>query len=166
MLSDSDSHTQTHRLLNHDSHRPFPTFVFEKLCRGCRNDTAHELFAPSAKPGQDAGPSVAYVGTFSSPLRDMLPTQVDLPPGNGRGIHLFRVDRTSGAMAPAGIHEMGTSPSCLVLNASGTRLYSANETDRVGENKEGPSAPCHRSSGRETDSRSTPLHPAALARPM
>ena len=28
----------------------------------------------------------------------MLPTQVDLPPGNGRGIHLFRVDRESGAM--------------------------------------------------------------------
>jgi 6-phosphogluconolactonase (cycloisomerase 2 family) len=32
---------------------------------------------------------------------------------------------------------MGTSPSCLVLNAAGTRLYSANETDRVGETKEG-----------------------------
>jgi 6-phosphogluconolactonase len=84
-----------------------------------------------------AGPMMAYVGTFSSPLRDVLPTQVDLPPGNGRGIHLFRVDRTSGAMAPTGIHEMGTSPSCLVLNASGTCLYSANETARVGENKEG-----------------------------
>ena len=38
-------------------------------------------------------PLFAYVGTFSSPLRDVLPTQVDLPPGNGRGIHLFRVDR-------------------------------------------------------------------------
>ena len=33
------------------------------------------------------GPLMAYVGTFSSPLRDTLPTQVDLPPGNGRGIH-------------------------------------------------------------------------------
>jgi 6-phosphogluconolactonase len=82
-------------------------------------------------------PLLAYVGTFSSPLRDVLPTQVDLPPGNGRGIHLFRVDRTSGAMTPAGIHEMGTSPSCLALNTDGTRLYSANETDRVGEHKEG-----------------------------
>ncbi len=40
-------------------------------------------------------------------------------------------------MTPAGVHEMGTSPSCLALNASGTRLYSANETDRVGEKKEG-----------------------------
>ncbi len=84
-----------------------------------------------------AGPLLAYVGTFSSPLRDVLPTQVDLPPGNGRGIHLFRVDRATGAMTPAGIHEMGTSPSCLALNRSGTRLYSANETDRVGDDKEG-----------------------------
>jgi 6-phosphogluconolactonase (cycloisomerase 2 family) len=80
---------------------------------------------------------MAYVGTFSSPLRDVLPTQVDLPPGNGRGIHLFEVNRTTGALAPAGVHEMGTSPSCLTLNASGTRLYSANETDRVGGDKEG-----------------------------
>ncbi len=83
------------------------------------------------------GPLMAYVGTFSSPLKDMLATQVDLPPGNGRGIHLFQVNRDTGEMTPAGIHLMGTSPSCLVLNAAGTRLYSANETDRVGENKEG-----------------------------
>ena len=84
-----------------------------------------------------AGPLVAYVGTFSSPLRDVLKTQVDLPPGNGRGIHVFQVDRATGAMTPAGAFETGTSPSCLALNASGTRLYSANETDRVGEDKEG-----------------------------
>ena len=32
---------------------------------------------------------------------------------------------------------MGTSPSCLAVNAAGTRLYSANETDRVGAGKEG-----------------------------
>ena len=82
---------------------------------------------------------LAYVGTFSSPLRDMLPTQVDLPPGNGRGIHLFQVNRTTGVMTPSGVYELGTSPSCLALNAAGTRLYSANETDRVavGDGKEG-----------------------------
>jgi len=80
---------------------------------------------------------MAYVGTFSSPLGDVLPTQVDLPPGNGRGIHLFQVDRATGAMTPAGIFEMGTSPSCLALNATGSRLYSANETDRVGDDKQG-----------------------------
>jgi 6-phosphogluconolactonase (cycloisomerase 2 family) len=80
---------------------------------------------------------MAYVGTFSSPLRDVLPTQVDLPPGNGRGIHLFQVNRATGAMLPSGVYEMGTSPSCLALNSAGTRLYSANETDRVGKSKEG-----------------------------
>jgi 6-phosphogluconolactonase (cycloisomerase 2 family) len=90
-----------------------------------------------AQSGKAARPLLAYVGTFSSPLRDVLPTQVDLPPGNGRGIHLFHVNRTTGEMTAAGIHEMDTSPSCLALNTSGTRLYSANETDRVGEHKEG-----------------------------
>src|SRR5207253_1962360 len=77
------------------------------------------------------------VGTVSSPLSDALPTPVGRPPGDGRGIHLVQVNRASGAMTAAGVHEMGTSPSCLALNASGTRLYFANETDRVGEHKEG-----------------------------
>ena len=85
----------------------------------------------------DPKPLMAYVGTFSSPLKDTLPTQVDLPPGNGRGIHLFRIDRNSGALEPAGIYEMGNSPSCLAVNFDGTRLYSANETDRVGNQKHG-----------------------------
>lgn len=82
-------------------------------------------------------PLIAYVGTYTSPLKNMRPTQVDLPPGNGRGIHLFQVDRTSGAMTPCGVHEMGTSPSCLAFNAGRTRLYSANETERTGENEAG-----------------------------
>lgn len=82
-------------------------------------------------------PLMAYVGTFSSPLGDVLPTQVDLPPGNGRGIHLFQVDRASGALSAAGVLEMGTSPSCLVIDSAGKHLYSANETDRVGDKKEG-----------------------------
>src|SRR2546430_246239 len=90
-----------------------------------------------AQSGAAAGPLLAYVGTFSSPLRDVLPTQVDLPPGNGRGIHLFRVNRTTGVMIPNGIYELETSPSCLALNPAGTRLYSVNETDRVGDGKEG-----------------------------
>ncbi|MGA2618144.1 MAG: lactonase family protein [Thermoguttaceae bacterium] len=90
-----------------------------------------------AQSNEARGPLMAYVGTFSSPLRDVLPTQVDLPPGNGRGIHLFQVNRASGALTPAGIQETGTSPSCLALNAAGTRLYSANETARAGKGKEG-----------------------------
>lgn len=90
-----------------------------------------------AEPEKTNKPLLAYVGTFSSPLRDTLPTQVDLPPGNGRGIHRFLVNRDTGALTPVGVYELGTSPSALVLNAEGNRLYSANETDRVGEKKEG-----------------------------
>jgi 6-phosphogluconolactonase len=90
-----------------------------------------------AQTNETCRPLLAYVGTFSSPLGDVLPTQVDLPPGNGRGIHLFQVNRTTGALTAAGAHAMGTSPSCLAVNVAGTRLYSANETDRVGKDKEG-----------------------------
>jgi 6-phosphogluconolactonase (cycloisomerase 2 family) len=97
------------------------------------------LFTNSHPVRGDANnrPLFAYVGTFSSPLRDVLPTQVDLPPGNGRGIHQFRVERATGALTPAGVYRSGTSPSHLVLNAAGTRLYSANETDRAGDDKQG-----------------------------
>jgi 6-phosphogluconolactonase (cycloisomerase 2 family) len=91
----------------------------------------------SARADDAKGRLIAYVGTFSSPLQDVLPTQVDLPPGNGRGIHLFDVNRTTGALTAIGLQEMGTSPSCLALNANGTRIYSANETDRVGDGNEG-----------------------------
>ena len=94
-----------------------------------------ELLAAEAV--EASRPLVAYVGTFSSPLRDVLPTQVDLPPGNGRGIHVFHVDRVTGAMTARSVLEMGTSPSCLAVNSTGTRLYSANETDRVGDAREG-----------------------------
>lgn len=90
-----------------------------------------------AESDESDRPLFAYVGTFSSPLKDMLPTQVDLPPGNGRGIHIFEVNRVTGALTPAGIFELGTSPSCLTLDASKNHLYSANETDRVGDDNEG-----------------------------
>jgi len=92
------------------------------------------LQCPAAYGGDEL---FAYVGTFSSPLKDTLPTQVDLPPGNGRGIHIFKVERATGALTKAGIHRSGTSPSHLAINAVGDRLYSANETDRVGESRHG-----------------------------
>ena len=95
------------------------------------------FFRSSIVNAQTSDALIAYVGTFSSPLRDVLPTQVDLPPGNGRGIHIFQVDRQSGALTESGNFELGTSPSCLAVNRAGTRLYSANETDRVGDHKEG-----------------------------
>ena len=97
------------------------------------------LISLSNRPAiaQESKPLMAYVGTFSSPLKDTLPTQVDLPPGNGRGIHLFRVDRDNGSLVANGVFEMGNSPSCLAVNQAGTHLYSANETERVGEDKQG-----------------------------
>src|SRR3989442_14575951 len=78
------------------------------------------LLAGVIKAQSAAGkaPLIAYVGTFSSSLRDVLPTQVDLPPGNGRGIHLFPVDRGTGALTPSGVFELGTRPNCLALNAT------------------------------------------------
>ncbi len=91
----------------------------------------------SVEAASSEKPLMAYVGTFSSPLQDVLPTQVDLPPGNGRGIHLFKVNRETGAMTPAGFFELGTSPNCLAFNSTQTRLYSSNETDRQGDSGEG-----------------------------
>ena len=73
----------------------------------------------------------AYVGTYSSPPVDTPPGKVDLPPGNGRGIHIFRVDRATGALTAAGVTEHYTSPSALVFDATGTHLYSTNATDLV-----------------------------------
>ena len=97
------------------------------------------LFASllKAQAGAARGPLIAYVGTYSSPLQNVRPTQVDLPPGNGRGIHLFQVDRATGAMTPCGVQEMGTSPSALAFNAARTQLYSANETERTGPEEAG-----------------------------
>jgi len=80
---------------------------------------------------------MAYVGTYSSPPRDAPPGKVDLPPGNGRGIHLFQVNRTTGKLTPAGIHEQNTSPSGLTINPAGTRMYSTNATDKVADSDSG-----------------------------
>jgi 6-phosphogluconolactonase len=83
------------------------------------------------------GRLIAYVGTYTSPLKNMRPTQVDLPPGNGQGIHLLEMDRATGKLTPLSIVEMGTSPSCLALNPAKTHLYSGNETERLGDDESG-----------------------------
>jgi len=92
---------------------------------------------PQGRAASDAAPLMAYVGTYTAPLKNMPSTQVDLPPGNGRGIHLFQVDRVTGAMTPSGVVEMGTSPSALAFDASARHLYSANETERMGADEAG-----------------------------
>jgi 6-phosphogluconolactonase (cycloisomerase 2 family) len=62
---------------------------------------------------------------------------VDLPPGNGKGIHWFEVNRSTGALTPRGVYESGKSPCGLALNVSGTRLYAVNETEMLKENDAG-----------------------------
>jgi 6-phosphogluconolactonase (cycloisomerase 2 family) len=96
------------------------------------------LLAPWPRAHAASGkPLIAYVGTYSSPLPIIRPGQVDLPPGNGKGIHSFLVDRATGALSPHTVVEMATSPSCVALNAAGTHLYSANETAQLAENDAG-----------------------------
>jgi 6-phosphogluconolactonase len=94
------------------------------------------LDAQSRAAGAGGGPLIAYVGTYSSPLH-IFREGVDMPPGNGRGIHLFQVDRATGALSPHGVFEQATSPNFLALNSSGTRLYSTNETENLQENGPG-----------------------------
>ena len=115
------------------------SLFFRPLLIVCAALTGGDLL-PSAMADDAAQmkpPLIAYVGTYTSPLANMRATQVDLPPGNGRGIHLFKVDRATGVLTPCGLHEMGTSPSALAFNASKTHLYSANETERTGDNEAG-----------------------------
>ena len=61
---------------------------------------------------------------LATPLKNMRPTQVDLPPGNGRGIHLYRVNRDTGAMTPAGLVEMGTFLAILLGTVVGGVLVA------------------------------------------
>ncbi len=99
--------------------------------------TALAASAALSVQAKDPAPLIAYVGTFTSPLQNMKTTQVDLPPGNGQGIHLFEVSRSTGAMTPCGLYKTGMSPNCLVINAAKTHLYSTNETDHQGNNEAG-----------------------------
>ena len=128
----------------HPPQPEFPTMITPTLSRRSFLKTTAALAGGQlmaslhvAQAETSKGALIAYVGTYSAPLRNVRPTQVDLPPGNGRGIHLFQVDRTTGALSPHGVLEMGSSPSCLVINSAGTRLYSAGETDRMGESNPG-----------------------------
>jgi 6-phosphogluconolactonase len=96
------------------------------------------ILASLQKAGADDahGPLIAYVGTYSFPLPISRPG-VDFPAGNGRGIHLFQVDRATGALSPHGVFELATSPNCLALDPSGTHLYSTNEMEKLQENEPG-----------------------------
>lgn len=65
---------------------------------------------------------LAYAGTYSSPAG------AEGAPGRGKGIYLLEMNPDTGALIERAVFENAANPSCLALNASGTRLYSANET--------------------------------------
>jgi 6-phosphogluconolactonase (cycloisomerase 2 family) len=96
------------------------------------------MLAPflKARAAAGEGPLIAYVGTYSYPLPILRPG-VDFPAGNGRGIHLFQVDRATGALSPHGVFELATGPVFLALNPTGTHLYSTNEMEGLQDNKPG-----------------------------
>ena len=68
------------------------------------------------------GPILAYAGTYSAPVG------AEGAPGRGKGIYLFEMNPATGALTERALFPNAANPSCLALNASGTRLYSANET--------------------------------------
>lgn len=73
---------------------------------------------------------MAYVGVYSSPPPPPKPGQVDFPPGNGRGIHMFKQDPRTGLLEPAGIYADDSSPTSLAVHPRRTHLYSANRTSK------------------------------------
>lgn len=85
----------------------------------------------SAQPRAARGKLLAYVGTYSSPPAAASGGKGASPRSNGRGVHIFAVDRATGALSPAGVVDNFTSPSALVFDASGTYAYTTNATDNA-----------------------------------
>lgn len=94
------------------------------------------IAAAAAAPLEN-GLLVAYVGTYSSPEPFVHGGQMMLPPGNGTGIHLFKVDPASGSLSPYDVYAQTTSPTCLTMNVAKTRLYSSNATATMEDGESG-----------------------------
>jgi len=92
--------------------------------RNSRREFLAAAAAATAAPSMavERGPVLAYVGTYSAP------GGAEGAPGRGRGIYLFEMNTATGALVERALFPNADNPSCLALNASGTRLYSANET--------------------------------------
>src|SRR5437763_9741315 len=67
-------------------------------------------------------PILAYVGTYSSPEGP------EGSAGHGRGIYLFQMDPSTGALSEREVFADASNPSWLALDPSRTHLYAANET--------------------------------------
>jgi len=68
------------------------------------------------------GPTLAYVGTYSSPQGP------EGSKGNGQGIYVFQMNPTTGAISKCGLYANDSNPSWLAFDPSRTHLYAANET--------------------------------------
>ncbi len=75
----------------------------------------------SADAGEDR--MVVYIGTYTG--------------GGSKGIHVFHLNPSSGALDPAGVGEGVTNPSFLALHPGGRFLYAACETGNYGGKKTG-----------------------------
>ena len=64
---------------------------------------------------------LAYVGTYSSPQGP------EGSKGNGKGIYIFAMNATTGALTLQEICDDGMNPSWLAFHPSGKYLYAANE---------------------------------------
>jgi 6-phosphogluconolactonase len=78
--------------------------------------------AAEARREKAATPIMVYVGTFASGSRFAEP--YNAAPGNGRGIHIFEMDRATGALVERGVFEDASSPNCLAINPTRTHVYA------------------------------------------
>jgi 6-phosphogluconolactonase (cycloisomerase 2 family) len=86
------------------------TMMFSKLSRA----------VPSYTTGE-ARVQLAYVGTYSSPQGP------EGSKGNGRGIYLFEMNPSTGALKQREVIDDSSNPACLALHPSRKYLYAANE---------------------------------------
>ena len=73
-------------------------------------------------PARGADAVLAYVGTYSSPQGP------EGSKGYGKGIYLFQMDPSTGALAQRELFASDANPSWLAFDPSRTHLYAANET--------------------------------------
>src|SRR5512137_2974289 len=71
-----------------------------------------------------AGETLVFIGTYTDPI--LFGTGAILQ-GKGEGIHVFRLDTATGALAPVATNAGITNPSYLAFDASGRYLYAVNE---------------------------------------
>lgn len=74
--------------------------------------------AQSSRDSSHSGRTLAYVGCYTGAVGDG---------SNGKGIYLFEMDETSGALTLLKLAAETASPSWLSLHPSGRYLYAANE---------------------------------------